>query len=287
MKQERELNHGDHQPGMILPGRVQRDRRPSVIGVAGDGYAAVVGDVLKYQGRIGLGIAPGRGDTALFTISDFRFQISESLISVAGAAEKSTTNYSALLLIGTPRAAVGGVRAFDFTADHEARGIPEIVSEGRPQAVRTANRIARAEYGGVMLVTAGDASRVAGKTQSGETKRRRKAFWHIITNGTTGCRRERPVEGKIRERVSVRLITGNRDTATGLDTAGDQLVRRAVLHALPQGNKKPTVIHRSLRVLRHATILGTFSPSVDRFGVLRFHAAAARLPRGIIKTHKG
>ena len=32
---------------------------------------------------------------------------------------------------------------FYLPADHEARGIAKIVSEGRPQAVRTANRIAR------------------------------------------------------------------------------------------------------------------------------------------------
>lgn len=34
---------------------------------------------------------------------------------------------------------------FDLPADHEARGIAKIVSKGRPQAVRTANRIARAK----------------------------------------------------------------------------------------------------------------------------------------------
>lgn len=30
----------------------------------------------------------------------------------------------------------------DFKADHEARGTPEIVSEGRPQRVMNRNRIA-------------------------------------------------------------------------------------------------------------------------------------------------
>lgn len=37
---------------------------------------------------------------------------------------------------------------FDLPADHEARGIAKIVSEGRPQAVRTANRIARTKKSG-------------------------------------------------------------------------------------------------------------------------------------------
>lgn len=36
----------------------------------------------------------------------------------------------------------------NFKADHEARGIAKIVSEGRPQAVRTANRIARTKKSG-------------------------------------------------------------------------------------------------------------------------------------------
>ena len=64
-------------------------------------------------------------------------------ISVASAAGKSANSQA--LTIEAQRAAAGGVRAFDFQADHEARGIPEIVSEGRPHADRYANRIARAQ----------------------------------------------------------------------------------------------------------------------------------------------
>lgn len=37
---------------------------------------------------------------------------------------------------------------FDLPVDHETRGIAIIVSKGRPQAVRTANRIARAKKSG-------------------------------------------------------------------------------------------------------------------------------------------
>lgn len=75
------------------------------------------------------------------------------MISVAGAAGKSANETIAtraearvfvLVTIGRRGAAVGGDRAFDFQADPEARGIAEIGSKGRPQAVRTANRMARA-----------------------------------------------------------------------------------------------------------------------------------------------
>lgn len=142
-----------------------------------------------------------------------------------------------------------------FKADHEARGIAKIVSKGRPQAVRTANRIARANNGGVNC-NPGHASRAARIRRAEKRNGRREALDPILTNGTTGCRRERPGEGKGTERASALTITGNRDTATGLDTAGDQLARRAVAHALPQGYEMPTVVRRSSRALRHATALG-------------------------------
>ena len=144
----------------------------------------------------------------------------------------------------------------NFGADHEARGIAIIVSKGRPQAVRTANRIARANNGGVNC-NPGHASRAARKRRAEKRNERREALDRIITNGTTGCHRARPGEGESSERASALVITGNRDTATGLDTAGDQLVRRAVAHALPQGNEMPTVVRRSRRALRHATVLWT------------------------------
>ncbi len=140
-------------------------------------------------------------------------------------------------------------------ADHEARGIAEIVSKGRPQRVMNRNRIARANNGGVNCNT-GHASRAARTLKAEKRTGRREALDRIRTNGTTGCRRERPGEGKGSERASVLTITGNRDTATGLDTAGDQLARRAVAHALPQGYEMPTVVRRSSRALRHATVPG-------------------------------
>lgn len=156
---------------------------------------------------------------------------------------------------------------FDLPADHEARGIAKIVSKGRPQAVRTANRIARANAGGVNCNT-GHASRAARIRRAEKYKGRREALDPILTNGTTGCHRERPGEGKGSERASALTITGNRDTATGLNTAGDQLARRAVALSLPQGNKEPTVVRRSQRTCGMRQPVDTCSPNVDRFGLI-------------------
>ena len=143
----------------------------------------------------------------------------------------------------------------NFAADHEARGIAKIVSKGRPQRVMNRNRIARANTGGINCNT-GHAFRAARTRRAEKRNGRREALDQILTIGTTGCRRERPGEGKGTERASALTITGNRDTATGLDTAGDQLARRAIPHALPQGNEKPTVVRRSCTALRHATARG-------------------------------
>lgn len=124
-------------------------------------------------------------------------------------------------------------------ADHEARGIAKIVSKGRPQRVMNRNRIARANTGGINCNT-GHASHAARTRRAEKRNGRREALDQILTTSTTGCCRERPGEGKGTERASALTITGNRDTATGLDTAGDQLARRAVAHALPQGYEMPT-----------------------------------------------
>ena len=57
-------NHGDHKTRKILRVRVQRGRRPSVVCVV-DRRIGCRSRGVWYSGRIGLGIAPGRGDTAL------------------------------------------------------------------------------------------------------------------------------------------------------------------------------------------------------------------------------
>lgn len=68
---------------------------------------------------------------------------------------------------------------FDLPADHEARGIAKIVSEGRPQAVRTANRIARANNGGKNCNT-GHASRAARIRRAEKCNGRREALDTIL-----------------------------------------------------------------------------------------------------------
>ena len=83
----------------------------------------------------------------------------------------------------------------NFGADHEARGIAEIVSEGRPQRVMNRNRMARANNGGVNCNT-GHASRAARTRRAGKRTGRREALERIRTNGTTGCRRARPGDRK-------------------------------------------------------------------------------------------
>lgn len=132
-------NHGDQKARKILRVRVQRDRRPSVIGVCARRIRCRLRGVW-YSGRIGLGIAPGRGDTAL------------DLISAASAAVKSAN--STVLTIETPGVTVGGDRAIQLKADHEARGIAEIVSNGWPQEVYNSNRNAEANKLGAALAHA-------------------------------------------------------------------------------------------------------------------------------------
>lgn len=122
-------NHGDRKTRTILRVRVQRGRRPSVVSVV-DGRIGCRRRGVRNAGRIGLGIAPERGDTAL------------DLISAASAAVKSAN--STVLTIETPGATVGGNRAIQLKADHEARGIAEIVSNGWPQEVYNSNRNAEA-----------------------------------------------------------------------------------------------------------------------------------------------
>ena len=58
------LNHGDHKTRQIRRVRVRRDRRPSVICVMAADSLPSSWRSGKVAGRIGLGIAPGGGDTA-------------------------------------------------------------------------------------------------------------------------------------------------------------------------------------------------------------------------------
>lgn len=121
-------NHGDHKTRKILRVRVQRDRRHIVVSAV-DGRIGCRRRGVCMSGRIGLEIAPERGDTAL--VSDF---------GICPAAESCRRRSRSV-----------GCRADDLQTDHEVRGIAEIVSIGRPQAVYNANRIARANKSGAAL----------------------------------------------------------------------------------------------------------------------------------------
>ena len=89
----------------------------------------------RMQAPIGLGIVPGGDETSALPP-----------ISLAGASGRARQKSSATNEVPRPDVI--------SEADHEARGITEIVSKGRPQRVMNRNRIARANKLGSSLLHA-------------------------------------------------------------------------------------------------------------------------------------
>ena len=78
----------------------------------------------------------------------------------------------------------------NFKTDHEVRGIPKIVSEGRPQRCARRNRIARATMADSKADNVAAVRDAAESTEAVNVRRLGNGLLRISTNGSATTRRE-------------------------------------------------------------------------------------------------